>query len=148
MALVNFDVFSFGKGASFIHGTLGCVVMTLGLLQPINAFLRPHPDPLIKPTPFKRRMWEILHKGSGWSALLLSLVTIFLGASVSGKYRGVFVPLVGVAIGGQVLFVAMAWWDGKKATSASPSASASTSSSSSASEVGVQMMEESNSLVK
>jgi len=55
------------------HGSLGIAVMTLGLLQPTNAFLRPHKGSR------GRREWEWLHKSIGYGALLLAVVTIFLG---------------------------------------------------------------------
>ena len=53
IAIFRFDVFSAGpkKNLSFVHGTLGMVVMTLGLLQPINAFFRPHNAPAGEPKP-------------------------------------------------------------------------------------------------
>ena len=25
-----------------VHGAIGCAVMTIGLMQPLNAFIRPH----------------------------------------------------------------------------------------------------------
>lgn len=45
----------------------------LALLQPVNAFFRPHKGEK------HRRPWEWLHKGSGRVALVLALVNITLG---------------------------------------------------------------------
>ena len=45
IALARFDVFGRGFNPSSLHGGLGMTVMVLGLLQPINAFFRPHPEP-------------------------------------------------------------------------------------------------------
>jgi hypothetical protein len=55
------------------HGSFGIAVMTLGILQPTNAFLRPHKGSR------GRREWEWLHKSVGYGALALAVVTIFLG---------------------------------------------------------------------
>jgi len=62
----------------FTHACLGCTVMSLGLFQPLNAAIRPHPNPNGK-QPLKRLVWEATHKVSGILALILSVVTNFLG---------------------------------------------------------------------
>lgn len=86
IALSRFNVFiAGGAKLSLIHGSLGMVVMSLGLLQPLNAFFRPHPS---KPEDSagmktKRRGWEILHKGSGYLAVLLGLITVGLGIGIA-----------------------------------------------------------------
>lgn len=59
-----------------VHGAIGCTVMTVGLLQPLNAFIRPHKGAK------HRCAWEILHKGSGWCAIFLSIAVISLGISI------------------------------------------------------------------
>ncbi len=76
IALSQFDVFSSGGGSSFIHGVLGMTVMTLGVLQPINAYLRPHKE---EPISSNRLYWEYLHKGSGYVASFLAIITVFTG---------------------------------------------------------------------
>ena len=70
IALIEFAPFGGG-----VHGSLGVTAMALGLAQPLNAFLRPHPQPR---TPW-RRVWEALHKGSGYAALMLACAAIITG---------------------------------------------------------------------
>lgn len=83
IALVKFDVFTAdGLDPTVIHGSLGIVTMCLGLLQPVNAFFRPHVTN--GPKLFARLVWEILHKASGYTALLLAMVTICLGIPLIG----------------------------------------------------------------
>ena len=92
------------------HGIMGVVVMTLGILQPINGFLRPHHG---KPW---RRAWELLHKGSGYVAVLLAVPTICLGAIVAGgTITPTYLSVYGVAIVGIVAYAAYLWGAGKKA---------------------------------
>ena len=57
------------------------LTMTLGLCQPLNAFIRPHKTES-KVQPFKRRLWELVHKGSGWLAIGMSVAAIGMGISV------------------------------------------------------------------
>jgi len=63
----------------FVHACLGCTVMSLGLFQPLNAFIRPHAPPAGEAKPLKRLIWEVVHKTTGVSALILSCVNNFLG---------------------------------------------------------------------
>lgn len=72
VALANFKVFVF-------HGILGMTVMVLGIVQPINAFLRPHATEPGQTPATKRTYWERLHKGIGYFLLPLSALTIVLG---------------------------------------------------------------------
>jgi O-antigen/teichoic acid export membrane protein len=89
VALASFSVFSGGASAgSLAHGCLGAFVMTLGLLQPVNAWFRPHAD--AEKTAARKR-WEILHKGSGYTAVTLALLNVLIGASIAG---GVWVLVV------------------------------------------------------
>ena len=85
IALVQFDVFSAGikDNVSYIHGLVGCIVMSLGLLQPLNAFIRPHAPPPGDGAPkaVKRVVWEYVHKGSGYTAVVLAVITIFIGVT-------------------------------------------------------------------
>jgi len=79
LALSQFSVFSTGgTRTSFLHACLGCTVMSLGLLQPLNALLRPHKD-TDAPRSTMRFAWELLHKSFGYVAVVLSIVTIVLG---------------------------------------------------------------------
>lgn len=82
IALVNFDVFSSGGGISFIHGCLGATTMTLGLFQPLNAFIRPHPNQEGQEPNKLRTIWEIVHKSSGYGACLLAVCTIGIGTTL------------------------------------------------------------------
>mgnify|MGYP007117462780 FL=1 len=68
---------------------MGIIVMTLGLLQPINAYFRPHKDKTLGPmhTTSARKKWEWLHKGSGWFAIILAVPTIVLGTTLAGGTR-------------------------------------------------------------
>jgi preprotein translocase subunit SecG len=83
IALVKFNVFiADARGPAVIHGSIGIVTMCVGLLQPVNAFFRPHATD--GPKSFIRLAWEILHKTSGWTALFLAVVTICLGIPLIG----------------------------------------------------------------
>ena len=86
IALARLDVFFPGSiFPAVIHGAVGILIMCLGIMQPINAYFRPHimeGDSEEKKT--RRRRWEYLHKGSGYTALFLSLfVQIPLGLFLS-----------------------------------------------------------------
>jgi hypothetical protein len=69
----------------FTHTKLGIFVVIAGFLQPISAVLRPHvpkqgwPDE--RPSLF-RIIFEVYHKGIGWTALICGMVNIFLGADL------------------------------------------------------------------
>lgn len=87
IALHSFDVFSAGtSNVSYIHGTLGIIIMIIGILQPINAFLRPHYKPPL-PKHWLRKYWEYLHKGCGFTALFLAIIQIAIGISLVSKPR-------------------------------------------------------------
>jgi len=77
--VVDFDQYS-------AHGNLGILVTTIGALQPLNGFLRPD-----KKAP-RRFAWALLHKSSGWLALLLACVTIFLGIQKFDDTQAVTFP--------------------------------------------------------
>ncbi|XP_064603060.1 uncharacterized protein LOC135468627 [Liolophura sinensis] len=70
---VQFDHFR------FTHGILGLIVMILGILQPINAVLRPHKTVLLVDESSARLIWRWIHHTNGRLALLLALVNITLG---------------------------------------------------------------------
>lgn len=82
IALVTFDVFGSPGTASYAHGILGCTVMSIGLQQPINAFVRPHAAPDGQPKPTSRLVWELAHRGLGWTAVFLAVATISLGTTL------------------------------------------------------------------
>ena len=56
--------------------------MTIGLLQPINAFFRPHKDKNAVRQTGARRAWEMLHKGGGYLALMLTVPTLAIGSTL------------------------------------------------------------------
>jgi len=79
IALVNFDVFQ-DRDTRFIHGLVGSIVMALGWLQPLNAYLRPHlPSSPDEAKTTKRIVWEHYHRGAGWFCFFCALFVIFLG---------------------------------------------------------------------
>eukprot|EP00549_Striatella_unipunctata_P023812 CAMPEP_0118718070 /NCGR_PEP_ID=MMETSP0800-20121206/28575_1 /TAXON_ID=210618 ORGANISM="Striatella unipunctata, Strain CCMP2910" /NCGR_SAMPLE_ID=MMETSP0800 /ASSEMBLY_ACC=CAM_ASM_000638 /LENGTH=331 /DNA_ID=CAMNT_0006625007 /DNA_START=411 /DNA_END=1406 /DNA_ORIENTATION=+ len=108
VAFANFgNVFEDGMGASFRHAVCGLVTMICGLLQVINGLNRPHaPQPKGKDDNDEeeeeegegktkiRFVWEILHKATGYSTIVLAYVTIYFGSEVAGvdkdTFRGVF----------------------------------------------------------
>merc|ERR1719498_399533 len=100
IAVTQFSVFAEGYYApAKAHGTMGVVVMTIGLMQSLNGFLRPH-----KGKPW-RRAWELLHKGSGYFAVVLAVPTVILGAIIAGGDRTpVFLACYGVVIAGLILY--------------------------------------------
>jgi len=95
IALLHFDaVAKYGS-----HGFLGLAVMALGILQPINGFLRPHKAPGEHKTT-ARRLWEALHKGAGWLALILAMPTIALGVQLLHRLTDADFPGASTAIMG------------------------------------------------
>ena len=63
------------------HRVIGIAVMSVGLFQPLNAFIRPHaPDPSKPKSPI-RSGWEVLHRGTGYVVVLAAIVNIYIGMS-------------------------------------------------------------------
>lgn len=82
IALVNFDVFQ-DRDTRFVHGLVGSVVMALGLLQPLNAYFRPHlPHNEGDPKTTIRVIWEHYHRGAGWTCFFLAILVIVLGTTM------------------------------------------------------------------
>jgi hypothetical protein len=81
------------------------VTMSLGLLQPINAILRPHFDPDL-PRTTVRTAWEYFHKCTGYAALLLAVVTIGYGtvSLPDPDDQKTFQMAYGIGVGG-ILFL-------------------------------------------
>jgi hypothetical protein len=81
------------------------VTMSLGLLQPLNAILRPHFDP-DSPKTTLRTGWEYFHKGTGYAALLLAVVTIGYGtvSLPDPDDQKTFQMAYGIGVGG-ILFL-------------------------------------------
>jgi hypothetical protein len=106
IAIKNFDVFQDKGFDSYKHGVLGMVTMSLGLLQPLNAIIRPHYDPdSVKTT--LRIVWEYFHKGTGYSALLLAVVTIGYGtlSLPDPDDQKTFQMAYGIGVGGILLLL-------------------------------------------
>ena len=106
VALWNFNVFQDKGYNSYRHGVSGSVTMIIGILQPLNAVLRPlHSQESDEDKSQGRVYWEYLHKGLGYSALVLSVVTIGLGTTTLAdpddqtKFQlAYFVGVVGILI--------------------------------------------------
>ena len=57
-------------------------MMVVAISQPLNAFLRPHPDPKT----LSRRVWEGIHKTSGYASVLISVWNAFVGLESNWWY--------------------------------------------------------------
>ncbi len=57
------------------HAIIGLLVFALGLFQPLNALVRPHPEPRTR----RRVAWELVHKNGGRVAVVLGLINPFYG---------------------------------------------------------------------
>eukprot|EP00419_Tripos_fusus_P012797 CAMPEP_0172668790 /NCGR_PEP_ID=MMETSP1074-20121228/9275_1 /TAXON_ID=2916 /ORGANISM="Ceratium fusus, Strain PA161109" /LENGTH=355 /DNA_ID=CAMNT_0013485477 /DNA_START=70 /DNA_END=1137 /DNA_ORIENTATION=+ len=99
IAFTQFNVFQAGYPAkNLAHGTMGAIIMTLGILQPINAFFRPHKEKG-HPQSRTRYVWEVLHKGSGYFALCLTVPTIVIGTMlVRPEHSPAFQTAYGVLV--------------------------------------------------
>jgi len=86
IALVHFRPVGSANAKLAAHGICGTVVMVLGLLQPLNAVVRPHKGAQ------RRLLWEVVHKGSGWTALVLAVGTVGLGISIFSDQEKVAFP--------------------------------------------------------
>jgi hypothetical protein len=111
--------------AQFVHAVLGSTVMGLGLLQPINAYLRPHKAETDNDDTYnynspsetslkQRRCWELGHKTIGYLATFLGMVNCFIGMVLSGKYQekyfqALFAAWASVALYGVVLGLHRCW---------------------------------------
>ena len=113
VALHYFEVIeSDDRDSAFSHAAIGMTVMILGLLQPINAIIRPHPPEKGEARALKRLIWEIVHKCSGYIAIILAAVTIVLGTSIIFDHGAKFRAAWGVTVGWVVLFSIFCWVDG------------------------------------
>jgi len=117
IALVNFNVFKDYGLVNYQHGICGMTVMILGLLQPLNALLRPHgPESPSDEKSKKRVVWELWHKTSGWVAVGLAIPTIALGTMTLAqpKDQTMFQVGYGVGCGGALLLlIAFIFYDKK-----------------------------------
>ena len=74
------------RDTAFSHVAMGMTVMILGLLQPINALIRPHPPEKGQARALERLIWEIVHKCSGYIAIILAIGTYIIFGHVA-KFR-------------------------------------------------------------
>lgn len=83
IALDNFTVLDSADAGNkaYYHAIAGCIVMALGLLQPINALFRPHKQ-VGEARSMARLAWEVWHKGSGYLAITISIFTVALGTVI------------------------------------------------------------------
>jgi len=116
IALKNFNVFKDVGFHNYRHGICGMVVMILGILQPLNALIRPHAPEGDEEKTTTRFLWEIWHKSSGWIAVLLAVPTIVLGTlslpllNDQAKFQ---VGYAASCIGGLLVLVAYIFYDKK-----------------------------------
>ena len=84
IALQNFSAFKTKGGASlsYPHAVCGMITMVLGILQPINALMRPHPPKDGDVKSIIRYTWELVHKGLGYCVLILAVATIVMGTTI------------------------------------------------------------------
>ena len=110
-SLVNSDVMGIlyvaekgGKGVKHfdgLHTGTGLAVVILGTLQPLNAAFRLHPPTGGWPggvVPFKRKLFEWVHKGSGYLAVVFGMINVVIGVTFANKNYGVGVEF-GLAVG-------------------------------------------------
>ena len=88
LALVQFQPLGGSLGG---HGLMGLLVSFLGVLQPINGFIRPKKGAILTP---RRKKWEVIHKGLGWVALALAVPTLVTGMLTLDKQEGIALPAV------------------------------------------------------
>ena len=93
------------EGTDSHHKKLGLVITILTVLQPLNAFVRPHATAKGENKPCLRALWEWIHKGVGWALLLAGLVNVFTGLELEimqhgklAKIRWQLLPLAGMFV--------------------------------------------------
>jgi hypothetical protein len=84
IALQNFGALETRGHATlnYPHAVCGVLTMALGIFQPINALVRPHVSAEISKS-ITRKIWEVVHKGLGYTTLLLAVATIILGTRIT-----------------------------------------------------------------
>eukprot|EP01084_Bolivina_argentea_P045650 84031_1 len=76
------------------HECVGLTVVILAVLQPINAWFRPHPPGKNMSKSIGRLTWEIIHKSFGYITWIMAQIAIYLGiGQLSDKtiYKTVFI---------------------------------------------------------
>jgi protein-S-isoprenylcysteine O-methyltransferase Ste14 len=91
IALKNFNILGSGiRDKAYTHAVCGTTAMCLGLLQPFNAVVRPHSPKDGEEKGKWRVVWEVIHKGLGYVAIILAIVTVGLGTTLVGSYKSQF----------------------------------------------------------
>jgi hypothetical protein len=85
----------YGSHFRSIHAVVGIVVVVIATLQPLNAALRPHPSDT---KTVARLVFEIVHKGLGWLAVLLGMANVFIGIALvrSKNYDGIVLSIASI----------------------------------------------------
>uniref|UniRef100_A0A6U3CPA2 Cytochrome b561 domain-containing protein n=1 Tax=Entomoneis paludosa TaxID=265537 RepID=A0A6U3CPA2_9STRA len=94
------------------HHKLGLTIFILALSQPINAVLRPHKPENGESPSLKRRAWEVLHKGVGYSTVVLAWVNIFLGIDLLEEWYSASDDLVSALTFTQSVFMGVVFLGG------------------------------------
>ncbi len=84
-----------GEGTALLHMYIGAAVTFLGTMQPLNACIRPHPEPRTS----TRACWELVHIGSGWLAVLGGVANCGLAVWFMSERHGWDNSLVVVSTG-------------------------------------------------
>jgi len=80
---------------SSLHTWIGLIVVILGTLQPLNAAFRPHLEEG-KGKTMARLVFEVVHKGSGWTAVVLGMLNVLAGIWVVAD-KGYNAVTIGIA---------------------------------------------------
>jgi cytochrome b561 len=62
-----------------LHKVLGLIVVIAAVIQPLNAFFRPHPPSAGEEPSYTRKIWSLFHRSFGFLTLGLGAVTVLLG---------------------------------------------------------------------
>ena len=100
MLLLLFSLLPFGAHHAPHPVQLGLTVFIIGLLQPLNAFVRPGKDAPL------RRAWELLHKGVGYGVLPVAALTILFGLRLIHASHSLQVVFIVYAALFAVVFIA------------------------------------------
>jgi len=77
------------------HSWIGIFVVVIGTLQPLNAILRPHKRSLVhtdltvtrtEEKTKARVIWEVVHKGLGWIAVIIGPLNCVLGIALAHTF--------------------------------------------------------------
>ena len=104
---------------AFSHAAMGMTVMILALLQPIKTLIRPNPPEKGEARSLKRLVWEIVHKCSGYIAIILAAMTIVIGTYIIFDHEAKFRGVCGATVGWVVLCSALSWIDEKRESKSS-----------------------------